>query len=71
MLNNTELKIQTSFLDEIVAKEPLAQVSVATRPAANASRFDQSESFERRLRRERRRNRSSSIRGSAWRVVLW
>lgn len=43
----------------------------ARRPAANASSFDQSRKQARRLRRQRRLDRSTSHRIGGWAVRTW
>ncbi len=71
MLNNTEYKSQTGNSYKVVDKQTLTKASFVERTAANAARFDQSSSAERRLRRERRYSRNTGLAVGGWRVTSW
>ena len=71
MLNNTQYKIQMDTPIEVVDSQTLIKVSVEERSAANAPRFDQARSAERRLRRERRYSRTTGLPVGGWRVTTW
>ena len=71
MLNNTEYKSQTSAPIEVVDNQTLIKASVQERTAANAPRFNQARSAERRLRRERRYSRNTGLAVGGWRVTTW
>lgn len=71
MLNKTEYISQTSTPNEVVDNQTLIKVSVEERTAANAPRFDQARSAERRLRRERRYRRNTGLAVGGWRVTTW
>ena len=71
MLNNTEYKSQPELLDELVENQALIGMNAEEGSAANASKFDQTKSDERRLRRERRYRRTRSLATVGWRVTSW
>ncbi len=71
MLNIAEYKSQTSAANEVVDNQPLTRVIVEHRTAANAPRFDQVKSAQRRLRRERRYSRNTGLAAVGWRVTTW
>ena len=71
MLNNAEYKSQVNTPIEVVDSQTLFKFSVEERSAANAPRFDQTRSAERRLRRERRYSRNAGLSVGGWRVTTW
>lgn len=70
MLMNT---IRRSYRDLVRHTSPVQPIVTVpgTRPAANASNFSEAEIQERRLRRQRRMNRSSLHSSSGWKVRAW
>ena len=70
MLMNT---IKKSYRDLIGQTDPIQPIVTVpgTRPAANASNFSQAEIQARRLRRQRRMERSSLSSNSGWKVRAW
>ena len=71
MLNNAEYESQTITPNEVVDNQTLTEVVVEQRTAANAPRFDQVKSAQRRLRRERRYARNAGLAAGGWRVTTW
>ena len=71
MLSNIEYKSQMNTPIEVVESQTLIKLSVEQRSAANAPRFDQARSAERRLRRERRYSRNTGLSVGGWRVTTW
>ena len=70
MLMNT---IKKSYRDLIGQTDPIQPIVTVpeTQPAANASNFSQAEIQARRLRRQRRMERSSLSSNSGWKVRAW
>ena len=65
--------IKKSYRDLIGRTDPVQPIVTVpgARPAANASNFNQAEVQARRLRRQRRLERSSLGSNSGWKVRAW
>jgi len=71
MLNNTKHKSELSDLREITGDHLVTGLDISDMAAANSGDFSQSESAQRRMRRERRLSRNTGLTASRWRVSLW